>query len=130
MLGREHTLRPAGSARGNRVEVLQRCKPAAGAVVVAAHKGGAQPANALDHLVWIGAIPNRVAEVPHCVVLGCQLEHRMERLEVRVDVGKQQRAHQVLSYVSLHRSRRSGAANPVPRRVLPQRTLTPARGRV
>ncbi len=80
MLGGKHTLRPARGAGGDRVEVFHGGKPAAGAVMVAAHENSTQRAHPLNHFVGVCAISDHIAEVPHRVVRGCQRQHCLQRL--------------------------------------------------
>jgi hypothetical protein len=61
--------------------------------MVATHKDTAQRSSAIDHLIWIGAVTDNVAQVPHHVMRWRSSDNGVKRLQVGVDIRKDKCAH-------------------------------------
>ena len=88
--------RPARRALRDRVEAFSLVDAARHLVVVAAHdRLRTQFLDACDHRIGIGAVADDVAEAQRPIVPagGRVREARLERFEIRVDIGQDEVAH-------------------------------------
>jgi hypothetical protein len=62
-------------------------------IVIATNHDGAVVPQPVDHLAWVGAILDAIAQAQHMIHLTRILLDRMQRLRIRVDVRHNQYAH-------------------------------------
>jgi hypothetical protein len=96
VLGRERVVRPLDGLARDEVEAVGVLDAARDLVVVAADgRGRREGAHAVDHGVRIRAVAHQVAEHQHALVpaRGRRGQHRLQRVEVGVDVAQHQVAH-------------------------------------